>query len=112
MFISILLLVIIFLSLGGIFYIISRKISILSNLDLTQVPKERKKRLKRDLIAREAWQRIEWLQDFLKQKGIFIKKFYQQINLFLKQILIFLKNALKFIRQINFWQRIKKIFKN
>lgn len=109
MLINILLLIVIFLSLIGIIFIISRKIFSLTNIDLEQIPKEKVARIKRELLEKKIIRQIGEWKDKLKAKkntlkiyiktGVdFLEKIKEKAEPRVKTGLIFLKNKIKFIK--------------
>lgn len=102
MIINILLLIIIFLSLGIIAFIISRKFFSLINIDVEQIPREKMARIKKVLLEKKIIRQIEEWQNRLKARKENFKVHFKKIkkNLISKidKVLIFLKNKIEFIK--------------
>lgn len=103
MVIDILLLTMIFLSLGGIAIIVGRKFSSLANINLEQIPRERMARIKKILIEKRLIQEMEgWRNNFkklikeTKENFLIINK---RVFIKFKKVLNFFKNKIKSIRR-------------
>ena len=94
--IDIILLIIFFACLGGIIFIISRKLFFLSNLDLSKIPKEKIAKMKRDLLEKKiAREMTELKNKTIKILKTLISSFKSKLN----KALIYLKNTLKLIKK-------------
>ncbi len=68
MVINIILLIIFFCSLGGVLFIVSQKLSLLANIDLSQIPEERVARVKRNLLEKRMSRQAKEIREKLKMK--------------------------------------------
>jgi len=94
--IDIILLIIFFACLGGIIFIISRKLFFLSNLDISKIPKEKIAKMKKDLLEKKiAREMTELKNKTIEILKILISSFRFKLN----KALIYLKNTLKLIKK-------------
>lgn len=102
MIINILLLIIIFLSLGIIAFIISRKFFSLTNIDVEQIPEEKIAKIKKILLEKKIIRQMEEWQSRLRAKKenfkVHFQKTVKSLASKIDKALIFLKNKIEFIR--------------
>jgi len=94
--IDIIFLIIFFACLGGIIFIISRKLFFLSNIDISKIPKEKMAKMKRELLEKKiAREMTELKNKIFDRLRVFISCLMSKLN----KGLIFLKKSLKLIKE-------------
>ncbi len=94
--IDIIFLIIFFACLGGIIFIISRKLFFLSNIDISKIPKEKMAKMKRELLEKKiAREMTELKNKIFDRLRVFVSCFRSKLN----KGLIFFKKSLKLIKE-------------
>lgn len=97
MIINVILLLIILFSLGGIIYIVGRKLFYLANIDLSQIPEEVMARTKKELVKRKINRQISEFRNKLKTK---INHYRSQTSIVTSIVKNYFKKTLDFLKKL------------
>lgn len=107
--INIILLIITFSCLGGIFYILLKKILFLSKINLSDTTADEISEIKKRLLLKKVDRKINKIKDSFYRRILLIKKYIQKINVFFKKTYLILKYIFKKLTNLDFFRKLAKI---